>query len=138
MFAYIETAHIGIRGLTRDRNTNVPVWTKVLVEDNAQPVFSNPEFGNYHRMLLPGIYDISFHAEGYIGYYVDAVGVEDGPATRVQAPLSNGDVNGDGVVNMHDVQLAVDATLGRDIPYDANVDGRSLSATDIQAVINYL
>lgn len=138
MYAYIETVHIGVRGLTRDRNTDAPVWAKVLIDGNIQPVFSNPEFGNYHRLILPGEYDVSFHAEGYISYYVDNVLVEEGPATRVDVPISDGDVNGDGIVDMQDVHLVVDAALGRDIPYDADVDGRGISATDIQAVINRL
>ncbi len=136
MFAYAETAHIGVRGLTRDRNSDAPVWAKVLLEDNEQPVFSNPDFGNYHKLALAGTYNVSFHAEGYISYYVDDVVVNEGPATRVDVELSDGDINNDGVVNSTDIQLVVDAVLGRAIPFDADVDGRGLSATAIQAVIN--
>lgn len=136
MYAYAETAHIGIRGLTRDRNTGAPVWSKVLLEGNAQPVFSNPDFGNYHKLVLSGTYNVSFQAEDYISYHVDNVTVNDGPATRVDVEMSDGDINGDSALNGVDVQLVVDAALGRTITYEADVDGRGLSATDIQAVIN--
>ena len=136
MYAYAETAHIGIRGLTSDRKTDDPVWSKVLLEGNMQPVFSNPDFGNYHKLVLAGTYDISFHAEEYISYYVDNVVVTTGPATRVDVAMSDGDINEDGAVNGTDVQLAVDAVLGRTVVYDADVNGRGLSATDVQAVIN--
>ena len=135
MYAYAEMAHIGIRGLTRDR-TDAPVWSKVLLEGNAQPVFSNPDFGNYHKLVLAGTYNVSYQAEDYITYYVDNVVVEEGPATRVDVAMCNGDINGDGNRNGTDIQLAVDAVLGRSIAYNADVNGRGLSATDIQAVIN--
>ena len=136
MYAYVETAHIGIRGLVTDRNTGDALWAKVLVADREQPVFSNPEVGNYHRLLLPGEYDISVEAHGYIRYYVDGVEVAEGPAARVDVPLSDGDINGDGIVDATDIQLTVDAVLGRPVLFDADVDGRGLAATDIQAVIN--
>jgi len=136
MYAYAETAHIGIRGLTLDRNTDAPVWSKVLLAGNAQPVFSNADFGNYHKLVLAGTYNVSFQAEGYINYYVDNVVVHDGPATRVDVEMSDGDINADGAVNSSDIQLAVDAALGRTIAYNGDVDGRGFSATDIQAVIN--
>ncbi len=137
MFAYAETAHMGIRGLILDRNTDTPVWSKVLLEGNEQPVFSNPEVGNYHKLTLTGTYSVAFHAPGYITYHVDNVVVDhQQPATRVDVALSDGDINGDGAVNDADIQLVVDALLGRTIAYDADVDGRGLSATDVQAVIN--
>jgi hypothetical protein len=136
MLAYIETALIGVRGLVRDRNTDTAIWAKIMTTGREQPVFSNPAFGNYHRLLVPGEYDLSFHADGYISYYVDDISVESGPATRVNVPLSDGDINGDSMIDASDIQLAVDAVLGRPITVDADVDGRGFSATDIQAVIN--
>jgi len=136
MYAYAETAHIGIRGVIRDRNTEAPVWAKILLAGNTQPVFSNADFGNYHRLALSGAYDLSFHAEDYISYHVDNVMVNGGTATRVDISMSDGDINGDGARNGADVQMAVDAVLGRPVSYNADVDGRGLSATDIQAVIN--
>ena len=136
MYAYAETAHIGIRGLVLDKNTDAPVWTKVLLEGNAQPVFSNPDYGNYHKLVLSGAYNVSYQAEDYITYYVDNVVVEEGPATRVDIAMSDGDINNDGNRDNTDIQLVVDAVLGRSIAYNADVNGRGLSATDIQAVIN--
>lgn len=136
MYAYAETAHIGIRGLVTDRNTGLPIWSKVLVSGNTQPVFSNPDIGNYHKLILAGTYNVSFHAENYISYYVDNVVVNAGPATRVNVFMSDGDINGDGTVDNSDVNLAVDAALGRSVAFNADVNGRGFSATDIQAVIN--
>ncbi len=136
MFAYAETAHIGIRGLTLDRNTGEALWSKVRVSDRVQAVFSNPEVGNYHRLLLPGVYDLIFEAHTYITYHVDGITVAAGPASRVNVTLSDGNLNYDGGVDNLDVQCAVDAVLGRTLTFDADVDGRGVSATDIQAIIN--
>ena len=135
-FAYSEMAHIGIRGLCLDRNGDVPPWTKVMVSGRDQPVFSNPSFGDYHRLLLPGTYSLSFSAPGYITYFVDDITVEEGPATRVDLSLSTGDIDGSGTIDDTDIQWVVDALLGRAIPYDADVNGRGMSPTDVQAVNN--
>jgi len=136
MFAYVETAHMGIRGVVLERNTGEALWSKVLVSGRDQPVFSSPEMGNYHRLLLPGLYSLAFEATGYITYYKDDITVAAGPATRVNVTLSDGDLNNTGNVTSADVHCAVDAVLGRAVTFDADVDGRGLSATDIQAISN--
>ncbi len=136
MLAYLEAVHIGVRGLVTDRSTGEPVWAQVDEKDNAQPVFTDADVGDYHRLLLPGTVDLGFSAPGYIPYHVNGVVVEDGAATRVDVPLSDGDVNLDGSVGAADVQAAVNALLGYTMPYDADVDGRGVSATDVQAVVN--
>lgn len=136
MFAYAETAHIGIRGLVRDRNHATPLWAKVLVAGRDQPVFSNPDAGNYHRLLLPGTYGLEAASEGYITFHVDDVAVGEGPAARVDLALSDGDVNNSGYADGNDVQAEVDALLGRPVSLDPDVDGRGLGVTDVQAVVN--
>ncbi|MGC8737227.1 MAG: M14 family zinc carboxypeptidase [Candidatus Hydrogenedens sp.] len=137
MLSYLECVLRGIRGLVYDRNTGDPVWTKVLVQGNTQPVFSHPRVGNYHRLLLPGTYNLAFTAPGYIPYRVNGIEVVDGWATRRDIPLSDGDINSDGKVNDEDVDLAVEVILGiTPIDKDIDVDGNGLGASDIQAIIN--
>ncbi|HRZ83640.1 MAG TPA: M14 family zinc carboxypeptidase [Candidatus Hydrogenedentes bacterium] len=136
ILAYIETAQTGVRGLCLDRATGAPVLARVDVAGNGQPVFSSPHAGNYHRLLLPGTYSLSWEAPGHITYHVDGVAVAGGPATRRDVAISDGDLNADGAVGAADIQLAVNAVLGDAVGVDADVDGRGLSATDIQAVIN--
>lgn len=136
MYAYLSAVHMGIRGVVKDRNTGGAVWAKVLSEDREQPVFTNRAVGNYHRLLLPGTYNLSFESDGYITYHVDDIEVEEGEAIRVDVNLSKGDVNQDGEVDEADIEAVVDVSLGRSDAWDADVDGRGISATDIQAVIN--
>ncbi len=138
MLAYLQAVHMGVRGLVTDRVTGTGVETKVLVQDNAQPMFGHAGLGNYQRPLLPGTYNLSWGAPGYITWHVDGITVANNAETRVNVGLSNGDVNGDGQANAADVQLVINAVLGRTsaVVVDADVDGRGVSATDVQAVVN--
>lgn len=137
MLSYMEEIHQGVRGIVADRNTGDPLWTQVNVNTNTQPVFSDPDVGDYYRLLLPGTYNFLFFATGYIPYAVENIEViADAAATRLDVTLSDGDLNGDGVVNAVDVQLSVNALLGFVVGVDADVDGLGLSATDLQHVIN--
>ena len=136
MLAYLEGVHYGVRGLALNRVTGEPVRARVLAEGNSQPVFSSPVVGNYHRILLPGTYNLSWSAPDYVTYHVDGVEVTGGAAVREDVYLSDGDLNGDRAADGADVRLAVDALLGRNGTVDADVDGRGLAATDLQALVN--
>jgi len=136
MISYLETALEGVRGIVRDRVSGDPIEAAVWVNGNTQPVFSAAAAGNYHRVLLPGTYGMRWEAPGYIPWRQEGITVEEGPATRVDVSLSDGDLNGDRLVNASDIQLSVNALLGEGTPDDADVDGLGLSITDLQWVIN--
>ncbi len=87
MMAYLEAVHIGVRGLVTDARTGAPLYAKVLVEGNSQPVFTDPDVGDYHRLLLPGPYTLHFSAPGYATRTMQEVTVSDGPATRLDIQL---------------------------------------------------
>jgi carboxypeptidase D len=141
MIAYAEMADIGIRGRVRDKDTNEPVYAKVEVIGNDQPVFTDPDFGDYHRMLLPGTYTLKFSAPGYKNKRKRDIVVTDGRAARVNLKLKplaiKTDINGDGETNASDVQLVVLAVLGKSIAHDpdANGDG-AVDTVDLQLVVN--
>ena len=138
MLSYMEAVHIGVRGLVTDGRTGEPVWAKVLVNANPQPVFTDPDVGDYHRMLLPGTYDVRISANGYFTQTWRDVGVGDGPATRVDVVMLDADIDDDGAVGATDIQLVINALLGYSVSHPCNVDGDRLSATDLQKVINAL
>lgn len=136
MLRYMEAVHMGARGFVTDRVTGAPLEAQVHAGDNPQPVGSHPEDGDYYRLLLPGEYDLHFSAPGYFTFTVHDVTVtEDAPA-RVDVTLSNGDINGDGAVNVVDLQLVINAALGIEVPYDTDIDGGGTRATDIQKMVN--
>jgi len=138
MLSYLEAVHMGVRGVVTDRDTGAPLWAEVTVADNAQPVFTDPDVGDYHRMLLPGTYNLDFSAPGHITRTVPGVVVSDGAAARVDVALADPDIDNDGVVGATDLQLVVLSILGNPPPYDCDLDGGGVSATDLQKLINVI
>jgi carboxypeptidase D len=125
MLAFLESAHLGARGIVTDSVTGEPVYAKVVVQGNAQPVFTDPDVGNYHRMLLPGAYNLEFTAPGYTTQVAGIV-VGTGPATRVDIALdsTDRDDDGDGIPNIVEGNGNPD---GDDVPnyldWDSDGDG---------------
>ncbi|MDP7639910.1 MAG: M14 family zinc carboxypeptidase, partial [Candidatus Hydrogenedentes bacterium] len=136
MLAYLESVHIGVRGLVTDRKSGEPLWAKVAVESNEQPVFSDPDVGDYHRLLLPGAYSLTLSATGYIAWTESGVTVGEGGATRVDVALSDGDIDEDGLVAATDAQQVVNALNGETGGFNRDVDGGGVGATDLQAVVD--
>ena len=140
MLTYLEAAHIGVRGVVTDSGTGAPIWAEVTVEGNAHPVFTDADVGDYHRMLLPGTYNLVFRATGYCPSAAWNVAVAAGAATRVDVTLDPlpcpADVDGDGDVDAVDVQAVINAALGYAVPHDCDIDGSgSVDAVDVQQVL---
>ena len=88
MLNYMEAVHIGARGVVTDYETGDPVYAKVMVAGNTQPVFTDPDVGDFHRMLLPGTYDLTISAPGYQDTVLSSVEVCDSlDATRRDVQL---------------------------------------------------
>jgi len=136
MLAYMEGVHLGLRGQVTDRGTGLPVWAQVRVSGNTQRVFTDPDVGDYHRMLLPGTYDVEAYAPGYVPYLISGATVGEDEATRYNVALSNGDLDGDDRVEAVDVQMAIAAVLQQPGAVDADVDGGGVTVTDIQHIVN--
>jgi Zinc carboxypeptidase/Dockerin type I domain/Carboxypeptidase regulatory-like domain len=65
---YLENALYGIRGIVTDSITGLPVFAKVTVighDFDQSEIFTDPQVGDYHRMIAPGTYDLEFSAPGY-------------------------------------------------------------------------
>ncbi len=135
MLSYLEAVHIGVRGVITDRATGAPLWAEVRVEGNAHPAFTDPDLGDYHRMLLPGTYHLTYSAPGYVIRSVPNVTVTEGPASRVDLELASADVNSDGAVDAADIQKVINAILGIDPSLDCDFDGGGVTATDLQLII---
>ena len=112
MLSFLEAVHIGVRGIITDRASGAPLWAQVLVKGNSLPVFTDPNMGDYHRMLLPGTYDLAYHAYGYMPRLVENVSVIDGHAVRIDVELipeqASPDFNGDGIVDLQDLLLLIE------------------------------
>ena len=97
--------------------------------------------GDYHRMLLPGTYTITYSARNHVPALVEDVVVTAGSAARVDVALNmldyDADINGDGDVTSSDITLAINAAIGETAAYDCdvNADG-TVDALDVQIVVN--
>jgi len=94
MLSYMEAVHIGVRGLVTDADSGEPVYAEIIVDDNTQRVYTDPDVGDYHRMLLPGTYSYTVAAPGYRDARVENVVVGAGAAVRRDIALQL-DVEGD-------------------------------------------
>lgn len=88
LIAYMSTGLIGIRGLVTDAETGAPIAATVTVEGNTHPVYTDPDVGDYHRMLLPGTYNLTFSAPGYANRTISNIVVTAGEATRRNVTMS--------------------------------------------------
>ncbi len=142
MIAYLEGVHRGVGGVVTDARTDAPVLARVRVDGNPQPVFTDPDTGYYHRLLLPGEYGMTVSAPLYApqrveGVVVDGVSVGDTPQWDVELVFA--DANQDGQLNSVDIQLIINAVLGRPCPEGVICDltgSGGADARDVQSVIN--
>ncbi len=88
---FLGHAHHGIRGLVTDRNGG-PLAATVEVlgvdrEADGSMARTDADVGDYHRLLLPGLFDLRITAEGYEPRVIEGVAVAAGPATVVDVEL---------------------------------------------------
>jgi len=95
MLAYIETTQWGIRGAVTDESGD-PLWAEITVAGNSHPVYTDPDAGDYHRMLLPGTYTLRVSAPEYPDVVIEDVEVAAGAATRIDVQMTR-DSDGDGL-----------------------------------------
>lgn len=110
MITYMEWALQGVRGIVTDQKTGSPIEAAVKVAGKDFAVYADPDFGDYHRVLLPGGYDLHFSAPGYVSETVSGVTVTGDEAVRIDAslqPVQPGDINEDGVIGIQDSIIAL-------------------------------
>ncbi|MCK4341376.1 MAG: ankyrin repeat domain-containing protein [Phycisphaerae bacterium] len=87
MLSYMETCLIGVRGLVTDANTGAPLAATVTVTGRDHEIYTDPDVGDYHRMLMPGTYEFTFEAAGYDPQTIPNVVVYSGDATRLDVQM---------------------------------------------------
>ncbi len=80
MLWWMRRALTGVRGLVYDAVTGQPLDATVDVVEIGKPVRTDPDVGDYHRLLLPGTWTLVCSAEGYLDQ-TWTVEVISGPAT---------------------------------------------------------
>lgn len=146
MLSYLEQAHIGIRGVVTDAATDEPVYAKIEIAGRDHPVYTDPDFGDYHRVLLPGVYDVTCIAPGYVPQTVSGVTVESGAAVRINFELNTlgegegeggipfphtADQNGNGVIGLTELLRVIQFyNSGRFHCQEGTEDGYDVGAGD--------
>lgn len=137
---YIENSLHGIRGIVTDDLTGLPVFAKIRIPGHdsdldSSRVFTDPDVGDYHRLIEPGTYDIEFTAEGYDTLIVNDILVTENTSTRldvsllVPLPYICGDANNDSTFNIGDAVFIINLVFKSGLPpanpeaADANSDG---------------
>ena len=87
---YLENALYGIKGIVTDSATGLPMAATISVldhDEDSSEVYTDPDVGDYHRMIEAGIYNLKFIAPGYLSKTVSGVTVADGGITVVDVQL---------------------------------------------------
>ncbi len=87
MLAYMELCLNGVRGVVTDIMTEKPLNARIQVVSIDHDVYTDPDVGDYHRMLVPGTYNIRFLADGYQSQTITDVVVDSGNALRLDMAL---------------------------------------------------
>uniref|UniRef100_A0A667WLE9 Carboxypeptidase D n=1 Tax=Myripristis murdjan TaxID=586833 RepID=A0A667WLE9_9TELE len=87
LLAYVEKVHIGVRGYVREAINGTALPDASIVVAGIKHDLTTGQYGDYYRLLLPGTYNISAVAQGYIPMMVHNVQVE-GKATELNFTLA--------------------------------------------------
>ncbi len=91
LITYLEQTFYGIRGLVTDAVSGFPVSAIISVMDHdidSSEVYTDPDIGDYYRMIDDGMYDLIFSSPDYVTQIVSDIVVMDGQVNIVDVQLS--------------------------------------------------
>ncbi|XP_072248648.1 carboxypeptidase D [Leuresthes tenuis] len=87
LLAYMEKVHIGVRGFVRDAISGAALSDVSIVVAGIRHNLTTAKHGDYYRLLLPGTYNITAVAPGYLPTTFNGVQVVEGKATELNFTL---------------------------------------------------
>lgn len=119
---WIKAARYGINGIVTAADSGLPLLAYVTVTGNAKPVHTDPDFGDYYKLLDTGTYELTFEAVGYVSQTISGVSTTWGTPTVLDValePLPQGVIAG---VVQDEGGTGLDADIEvRTVPGDAYV-----------------
>uniref|UniRef100_H3CJ35 Carboxypeptidase D n=1 Tax=Tetraodon nigroviridis TaxID=99883 RepID=H3CJ35_TETNG len=88
LLSYIEQVHIGVRGCVKEASSGAPLFNVSIMVEGIRHNLTTGKFGEYYRLLLPGTYNITAVASGYIPMTVHNVQVTEGKSTELNFTLA--------------------------------------------------
>lgn len=88
MRKYLLEAKRGVYGFVTDATTSDPVRAEVKLGTITYVTYSSELHGDYHRMLMPGTYSLTFSASGYESQTINNIVVADGTPTQLNVQLN--------------------------------------------------
>jgi hypothetical protein len=89
---YIEEAGYGLHGLVTDSVSGDPLYAKIYIsgfDKDSSHVYTDPQVGDYHRLLKGGSYNVTYSSSGYLPKTIP-VQVSDKQTTKINVQLSKG------------------------------------------------
>jgi hypothetical protein len=92
LFDWFRHALYGIRGVVTDSATGLPLDAMIEVVDydhdpDSSQIRTDPDVGDYHRMLASGTYSLRFTALGFVPQTITGISVYDQAVTRLDVAM---------------------------------------------------
>jgi hypothetical protein len=117
MFWYMMAVHSGIKGIVTNQDGE-PLEATIKVEGIDQEYYSDPDFGDYYRLIVPGTYNLVVSREGYETVVVENVEVtfsEDQILNATEVNVTLTQLEDNEAPQVVDVS-GLNGALGQDLP----------------------
>ena len=92
LLGYLENALYGIHGFVKDLDTAEPVPAKIFItghDSDSSHIYSDTISGSFIRLLAPGLWNITFSADGYRDTTITNVLVVEGQKTDLTVEMKS-------------------------------------------------
>ena len=84
---WIKAARYGVNGRVTQAGTGLPLDATVTVIGNSKSVATDPDFGDYYKLLDSGTYTLRFEADGHVTQQIAGVSTSWGTPTVLDVQL---------------------------------------------------
>ena len=146
MFWYLSAVHKGIYGAVIDYDTGLPLDATIEIIGIDKEYYTDPDFGDYYRILIPGTYSMTVSAPGYISQTINNIVVTDDTgvfkeATEVNVQLIQDGTQG-GLFSLQQSSLSYgDVTIERSSVKQFTIENTHLSEAmigEITTIVDFI